>query len=159
MFHRIYHTYIIEYFISLIIIQISFLALQPPTLSYLNISDNKVRLGINRPIGSFDYVQVDCSDNISYIIFNSSISSNTSLITVDCSFLPNLPLMSFILKTIKENFYPAVTPVQSEGKSTKKNFINIFIYFSSTFTDYIYTFSQCTFTYCHSLFSTNDKYV
>lgn len=93
----------------------SLLDLQPPSLAYLNITNNKVRLGINRPLDSFDYVRVHCSNNESYIIFNTSIPSNNPLISVDCSFLDNMPLMNFILETNKQRFDPAITSINQEG--------------------------------------------
>ncbi|CAF4308513.1 unnamed protein product [Rotaria sp. Silwood2] len=88
--------------------------LQPPTLAYINVPGDRVRLGIERPIGSFDYVIIHCSDEKSYIIFNTSTPLDNSIITVDCSFLQNMPLMSFVLKTMKKDFKPAVTHIVQE---------------------------------------------
>ncbi|CAF0933773.1 unnamed protein product [Adineta steineri] len=85
-----------------------------PTLAFFNVPGNRVRLGINRPMGSFDYVNVQCSNNESYLIFNTSTPLNSSIITVDCSFIPNLPLMSFILETIKKDFRTAVNHISQE---------------------------------------------
>ncbi|CAF1341360.1 unnamed protein product [Rotaria sordida] len=88
--------------------------LQPPTLAYINVTGDRVRLGIEHPIGSFDYVIIYCSDEKTHIIFNTSAPLEYSIISVDCSFLLDMPLMSFVLETIKEDFTPAVTHVVQE---------------------------------------------
>ncbi len=95
-------------------------ALQPPTLANITIVNNKVRLDINRPNGSFDYVEVHCSDDQTHIIFNKSIPSSALIASVDCSFVLNLPLMNFILTTMKKDFEPSPNSILHEGKSIKE---------------------------------------
>lgn len=65
---------------------------------------------------SFDYVNVQCSNNESHIIFNTSMPLNNSLVTVNCSFLTNTSLMSFVLETIKEGFDRQVNHISRESK-------------------------------------------
>ncbi len=92
------------------------LALQAPTLAFFNVPGDKVRLGIARPVGSFDHVTVLCSNAESYIIFNSNTSLSSSIATVDCALVANLPLMSFVLETVKKNFDSAINHINREGK-------------------------------------------
>ncbi len=41
---------------------------------------------------------------------------NNSLATIDCSFLSNTSLMSFVLETVKKGFNSAVNHIYREGK-------------------------------------------
>ena len=116
MFYIICYKYINEINFDLFISKKFILELQAPLLEYLNVTGDRIRLGIKLPTGSFDYVFVYCPDGQSHLIFNTSISFNKSRITVDCSFLLNVPLMNFVLKTVKKNFTSAVNNISQEGR-------------------------------------------
>ncbi|CAM4778281.1 unnamed protein product [Rotaria magnacalcarata] len=83
-------------------------------LAYINAIADRVRLSISRPLGSFDYVIVHCPDDKSHIIFNTSLPSNDLMMSVHCSFLLNMPLMSFVIETIKKDFDSTVNHIIQE---------------------------------------------
>jgi hypothetical protein len=69
-------------------------------------------------MNSFDYVQIHCSDDETYILFNTTV--NNPIETVDCSLTFNMPLMSFVLETIKQDFNSGVDHIVREGKNKEK---------------------------------------
>ncbi|CAF2109979.1 unnamed protein product [Rotaria magnacalcarata] len=83
-------------------------------LAYINAIADRVRLSISRPLGSFDYVIVHCPDDKSHIIFNTSLPSNDLMMSVHCSFLLNMPLMSFVIETVKKDFDSTVNHIIQE---------------------------------------------
>ena len=99
--------------------------------------NNQVRLDLIRPIGSFDHVEVICPVELPQVIFNNA-QLQTS---VHCSFLPNTPLMNFVILTVKQGFNSGVLSISREG-----NFNPIFLiinsYSFSTSTNSFQTFSQ-----------------
>lgn len=95
--------------------------------------DNKIRLEIIRPVGSFDRVEVRCPVEQPQIIFQNTPPDDLRA-TVDCSFLPSIPLMNVVITTIKQGFNPAVIDVTREGKS-----IEIFLrYHRRRFLQFLY---------------------
>lgn len=85
-------------------------------MTNLTIVNNRVRLEITRPNGSFDYVEVGCPVEPPQVIFNNTLPNHPP-VTVDCAFLPNMPLMNFVIRTVKQGFNGAVIEINREGKS------------------------------------------
>ncbi|CAF1024415.1 unnamed protein product [Adineta ricciae] len=88
--------------------------LQAAKFEFFHVPGDRIRIGVVRPEGSFDYVNVYCSEDEPQTIFNTSTPTNDSTQTVDCSFLPNLPLTDISLETIKEDFRSALNNINRE---------------------------------------------
>lgn len=97
------------------------LELQPASLGYFSVAVDRIRVGITRPIGSFDYVLFRCVNNESFELFNSALSTSDAVANVECSFLLDVPLMSLVLETHKIGFNPALISVARESKDRKKS--------------------------------------
>jgi hypothetical protein len=127
------------------------LELQPPALGQLNVTGDRVRLTILPPLGSFDSFVVRCPNN-------ESFTSNTSVVlNIECSFVKDTPLMSFVLETVKVGFEPAVTHVTQESKHHPHRFAHPpDIDFSSSACS-IYLLVRCAPTHCERSSSTTDQ--
>ncbi|CAF0843564.1 unnamed protein product [Adineta ricciae] len=88
--------------------------LQAAKFDFFHVPGDRIRIGVIRPEGSFDYVNVYCSEDEPQTIFNTSTPTNDSMQTVDCSFIPNLPLTDISLETIKTDFRSALTNINRE---------------------------------------------
>ncbi|CAF3516608.1 unnamed protein product [Rotaria socialis] len=83
-------------------------------LAHINAIADRVRLIVSRPLGSFDYVIIHCPDDKSHIIFNTSLPSNDLMMSAHCSFLLNMPLMSFVIETVKKDFDSTINHIIQE---------------------------------------------
>ena len=120
------------------------LELQSASLAYLYAVGDRVRFGITRPIGSFDYVLLHCISNESFALFNNTIPDSGSPAIIECSFLSDVPLINLVLETFKHGFISRVLAVTQESKMKHCRNRSGVILFSSSFTSFIYLRSPIT---------------